>query len=178
MASEPSSSATPAPSLLDRYGQPIKSLVSDIIRQGKFRLDCAVRRAEPSDDIEAPEIVVDFSGPDAGLLLEGHAELLNALEYVVLRAVRLEESLFPKVSFDCEDYRQLRVEELKLMAQVAADRVLETRAPFPLGHMTPRERRVVHLALRDRPEVRTESEGYGPERKVVIHPALAPPPRR
>jgi spoIIIJ-associated protein len=180
MASEPSPSSAPASSLLDRYGQPIKSLVGDVIRLGKFQLDCAVRRAEPSDDddIEAPEIVVDFSGPDAGLLLEGHAELLNALEYVVLRAVRLEESLFPKVSFDCEDYRRLRVEELKLMAQVAADRVLETRSPFPLGPMRPRERRVVHLALRDRPEVRTESEGYGPERKVVIHPASAPPPRR
>lgn len=177
MASEPSSSAAPA-SLLDRYRQPIEALVRDIIRLGKFRLDCTVRQADPSADIEAPEIVVDFSGPDAGLLLEGHAELLNALEYVVLRAVRLEEKLFPKVSFDCEDWRRLRVEELRLMAQVAADRVLETRAPFPLGHMTARERRVVHLALRDRPEVRTESEGFGPERKVVIHPASAPPPRR
>lgn len=177
MASEASPSAAPAP-LLDRYRRAIESLARDIIRLGRFRLDCSVRRAEPSDDIEAPEIVVDFSGPDAGLLLEGHAELLNALEYVVLRAVRLEESLFPKVSFDCEDWRRLRVEELKLMAQVAADRVLETRTPFPLGHMTPRERRVIHLALRDRPEVRTESEGYGPERKVVIHPASAPPAHR
>ena len=177
MTSDASSSAAPA-LLLDCYRQPIESLARDIIRLARFELDCIVRRREPSDDIEAPEIVVDFSGPDAGLLLEGHAELLNALEYVVLRAVRLEETFFPKVSFDCEDWRRLRVDELKLMAQVAADRVLETRTPFPLGHMTARERRVIHLALRDRPEVRTESEGYGPERKVVIHPASAPSPRR
>ena len=176
MASDLSSAAAPA-SLFDRYRQPIESLTRQIIALGKFQLDCAVRRIEPSDDIEAPEILVDFSGSDAGLLLEGHAELLNALEHVVLRAVRIEEGLFPKISFDCEDYRRMRVEELKLMAQVAAERVVEMQTPFPLGPMTARERRVVHLALRGRPELRTESEGYGPERKVVIHPA-SPPARR
>ena len=173
MASDPSPAAAPA-SLFDRYRQPVESLTRQIIGLGKLQLDCTVRRAEASDDIEAPEIVVEFSGSDAGLLLEGHAELLNALEHVVLRAVRIEERLFPKISFDCEDYRRLRLEELKLMAQVAAERVVEMRTPFPLGPMTARERRVVHLALRDRPEVRTESEGYGTERKVVIHPAALP----
>lgn len=176
MASE--SSAAAPESLFDRYGQAVELLARQIIRMGKFQLDCSVRRAEPSDDIEAPEIVVDLSGPDAGLLLEAHAELLNALEHVVLRAVRVEERLFSRFSFDCEDCRRTRVEELKLMAQVAADRVVEMKTPFPLGPMTPRERRVIHLALSDRPEVRTESEGYGHERKVVIHPAPAPPSGR
>ena len=174
----PSESSAAAPeSLFDRYGQAVESLARQIIRLGKFQLDCSVRPTATPDDIEAPEIVVDFSGPDAALLLEGHAELLNALEHVVLRALRLEERLFPRFSFDCEDWRRTRVEELKLMAQVAADRVVEMQTPFPLGPMTARERRVIHLALRDRPEVRTESEGYGHERKVVIHPASAAPRR-
>jgi spoIIIJ-associated protein len=63
------------------------------------------------------------------------------------------------------------MEELRLMAQVAAERVIDTGDPFTLNPMNPRERRIVHLALRDRPEVRTQSEGMGPERKVVIFPA-------
>lgn len=172
----PPSSAGPA---LDRYRAPVESLLRDIIRHGRFRLDFTLHRPGASEeDIEAPEIVVEFSGPDSDLLLEAHAELLNAIEYVVLRAVRLEEGLFPKISFDCQDWRRSRVEELKLMAQVAADRVQETGSPFPLDPMNSRERRIVHLALHGRPEVVTESDGQGPERRVVIRPASSPARRR
>jgi len=174
MATESSSGAAPAS--LDRYRVRIEDLTRRIVKLGGFGLDVNIRHLQPADE-HSPEIVVDLSGPDAGLLLEAHGELLNAVEYVVLRAVRLEESLFPKISFDCEDYRRMRVEELKLMAQVAADRVRDTGMPFALGAMNPRERRIIHLALNNRPEVRTESEGQGPERKVVIHPAARPPRR-
>jgi spoIIIJ-associated protein len=164
-----------AGSALDRYRAPIESMLHNIISHGRFRLDFTLHAPENSDDaIDAPEIVVDLSGPDCDLLLEAHAELLNALEYVVLRAVRLEEGLFPKISFDCQDWRRLRVEELKLMAQVAADRVKETGSAFPLSPMNSRERRIVHLALRGRPEVVTESDGQGSERRVVIRPASSP----
>lgn len=171
MASEPSSGAAPAP--LERQQAAIEDFARRIVKLGGFQLEVKIRNLQPADE-HSPEMVVEFSGPDAGLLLEAHGELLNALEYLVLRAVRLEESLFPKVSFDCEDYRRMRVEELKLMAQVAADRVRDTGMPFPLGPMNARERRIIHLALNSRPEVRTESEGQGPERKVVIHPASKP----
>ncbi|HEY6291181.1 MAG TPA: R3H domain-containing nucleic acid-binding protein [Terriglobia bacterium] len=180
MTSDPSTDpSTPAAAStsLERYRPLIESLLRDIIRHGNFRLSFTFRRPEPSEeDVETPEMVVDFSGPDADLLLEAHAELLNAFEYVVLRAVRLEEGLFPKISFDCQDWHRLRVEELKLMAQVAADRVRDTGSAFPLGPMNARERRIIHLALRDCVEVRTESQGQGPERRVVIMPA-SPPPR-
>jgi spoIIIJ-associated protein len=161
---------------LERYHAAIEDLARKIVTLGGFRLDVKLRHLQPADE-HSPEVVVDFSGPDAGLLLEAHGELLNAVEYVVLRAVRLEESLFPKITFDCEDYRRMRVEELKLMAQVAADRVRDTGMPFALGAMNARERRIIHLALNNRPEVRTESDGQGPERKVVIHPASKNPRR-
>jgi len=92
----------------------------------------------------------------------------------VLKAVRLDEDHFGKIAFDCEDWRRLRLEELRLMAQVAAERVIETGDAFPLGPMSPRERRIIHLALRDQPRVRTLSEGTGADRKVVIMPASAP----
>jgi spoIIIJ-associated protein len=164
---------------LDRYRAPIESLLREIIRHGRFRLEFTLHPPEISgEDLNAPEIIVDLSGPDADLLLEARAELLNAIEYVVLRAVRLEEGLFPKISFDCQDWRRLRVEELKLMAEVAADRVQETGSPFSLSPMNSRERRIVHLALHGRPEVVTESDGQGPERRVVIHPASSPAHRR
>jgi len=159
----------PTPSSLDRCRSQIETLLGDIIRLGRFQLSFTFRRPEASGEAEAPEWVVDFSGPDADLLVEAHGELLSALEYVVLRAVRIEEG--HQISFDCNGLRRLRLEELKLMAHVAADRVRETGSPFALAPMSARERRIVHLALHGRPEVRTESDGHGPDRKVVILPA-------
>ncbi len=153
----------------------IESLVRQVIQHGGFDLTFTVRKGPPVEgELEAPEFVVDFSGADADLLLEKNGLLLNALEYVVFRAVRLEEELFGKITFDSNDWRRLRAQELQLTAQVAAERVLETGDPFTLSPMSPRERRIIHLALKNQPRVRTVSEGFGPERKVVILPASPP----
>jgi spoIIIJ-associated protein len=174
MGSAPSPART-----LESYLSPIESLLRQVIRYGDFELRFVIRRGPfGPTDLEAPEVVVEFAGPDGDLLLEKHAALLDALEYVVLKAVRLDEDLFGKITFDCQDFRRLRAEELRLTAQVAADRVVETGDPFPLNPMTPRERRIIHLALRDRPQVHTRSEGVGLARKVVILPASPPACRR
>lgn len=163
----------PAPTRpISSFFPAIESLLSNLIRNGRFQLEFAIQPGQAApDDVEAPEYVIEFSGPDSDLLLEKHAELLNALEHVVLKAARLDEGLLGKVTFDCRDWRRLRAEELKLMAQVAADRAVETGDPFTLNPMSARERRIVHLALRDRTEVRTESAGAGSDRHVVIYPA-------
>jgi predicted RNA-binding protein Jag len=161
----------PAPSPrrpLESYVAAVEDLVGQIIRHGGFALSIAVRKEESAEAPGSPTHVVDFSGADRDLLLERNAALLDALETVVLKAVRLDEDHFGRITFDCAGWRQTRVEELKLMARVAAERVVETGDPFPLNPMTARERRIVHLALKDLPQVRTQSEGYGPERKVVI----------
>ncbi len=157
---------------LESYLAPIESLLKQILGRGRFELAFVIRKAESGEErLETPEFVVEFSGHDAELLLEKNAALLNALEYVVLKAVRLEEEQFGKITFDCREWRRLRAEELRLTAQVAAERVIETGSPFTLNPMSPRERRIIHLALQDQPAVRTVSQGAGPERKVVILPA-------
>ncbi len=163
---------------VEEYLPRIESLLRQVIQHGGFELALAIRKNEAREEgLEAPEYVMDFSGPDADLLLERNAALLDALEYVVLKAVRLEEELFGKITFDCQDWRRLRAQELQLTAQVAAERVVETGDPFTLSPMSPRERRIIHLALKNQPRVRTVSEGFGPERKVVILPASSPPER-
>ncbi len=150
----------------------VEDLLRRIVQHSRFDLSFAVKKAPPAADAtDSPAYIVDFSGPDQDLLLEKNAALLDALESVVLKAIRLEEDLFGKITFDCRGWRQLRVEELKLMARVAAERVIETGDPFTLNPMSARERRIVHLALKDQPKVSTQSEGYGTERKVVIVPA-------
>ena len=74
---------------------------------------------------------MDFSGPDADLLLEMHATLLHALEHVMLKAIRLEDDHLHRIAFDCKDWRLTRISELQLMAQVAAERVIDTGSPSP-----------------------------------------------
>jgi len=157
---------------MEAHLQRMESFLREFIKHSPFELTFSVQKAAAqADDPEAPEYVVDFSGADAGLLLEKNATLLHAIEYVVLKAIRLDEDHFRRIAFDSQDWRRTRMEELRLMAQVAAERVIDTGDPFTLNPMSPRERRIVHLALKDRPQVRTQSEGMGPERQVVIYPA-------
>lgn len=160
---------------LENHLSAIQSLVEQIIRRGGFQLSCTIRKGQPAEpSVEGPDCVVELSGPDAELLLQKGGALLDALEYLVLKAVRLEEEFFARITFDCQDWRWLRAQELRLAARMAAERVAETGDPFAMNPMPARERRIVHLALRDLPGVRTLSEGVGPQRKVVIHPASAP----
>ena len=137
----------------------LESLLGSILRHGNFDLEFRVIRQSnleaAHESVEGSGYVVEFSGADRDLLLEKNGELLNALEQVVLRSLRFDDERVGRISFDCDDWRRVRVEELKLMAYVAAERVLETNAPFRLQPMTPWERRVVHLALRDQPAVTT-----------------------
>ncbi len=121
-------------------------------------------------DAGGAEVFADLSGRDKDLLLERGAELLHAIEHLALRALRLEPPWQDKILLDSGGYRALRLEELRMTARVAAERVQTSRQPFKLNAMNARERRIVHLALQEFPGVRTESVGVGEQRQVVIHP--------
>src|SRR5713226_1019574 len=123
------------------------------------------------------EVLADLDGRDKEILLERGAELLKAFEHLALRALRLEPSFHEKVHIDSGGYRALRFEELRMTARVAAERVQTSRQPFRLNPMSSRERRIVHMALKDMSGVRTESIGMGEDRQVVIHPADSKPAR-
>jgi spoIIIJ-associated protein len=150
----------------------LESVVRAIIASSPFKLNFSIQKATPhAGDPDTPEYIVDFSGPDADLLLEMNATLLHAFEHVLLKAIRLDDDHLRRIAFDCKEWRRTRIGELQLMAQVAAERAIDTGQPFTLNPMNARERRIIHLALKDRPQVQTQSEGMGPERKVVIFPA-------
>ena len=89
-----------------------------------------------------------------------------------------------RISFDAMGFRQARTDELVMSAKVAAEKVRKTGMPYAFSPMNSRERRVVHLSLRDVAELRTESEGEGPARHLVVYPkdyqgkAPAAPPGR
>jgi spoIIIJ-associated protein len=126
------------------------------------------------DDFETPDVVVRFTGRDVDHLLANRAELLLALEHLAMEMLRMPSEDHSRLSFDANDYRLLRVEELRMSATAAAERVKRTGVPFRFSPMNSRERRVIHLALRNESEVRSESAGSGGQRQVIVYPAGMP----
>ena len=119
----------------------------------------------------AADLAIDFDGPDSALLLDHQAELLVAFEYIAHRWLRLDPRQHDLVRFDCGEFRATRLEELKLSARVAAQRVRETGQQFRFNPMSARERRILHLELTGATGVRTSSDGAGERRHVIIYPA-------
>jgi spoIIIJ-associated protein len=150
----------------------LRRCIDTLLRKGRFELSYEIRTTGPAAaELENPEIIVLFQGRDQDLLLERNAELLKALEHVALRWLWLDPQFYGRIRFDAGGYRAIRIEELKLSARVAADRVRETHLPFRFNAMAARERRILHLVLKEEPGVRTSSEGAGEERQVVVFPA-------
>jgi spoIIIJ-associated protein len=149
----------------------LRNFLERVLRAARFDLTVKVRTAEPgSGDDGGPEIFADLDGRDKEILLARGAEVLAALEHLVFRALNLEPAYHEKIQVDCAGHRALRFEELRMTARVAAERVMASRQPFQLNPMSSRERRIVHLALKDMAGVRTESAGTGDARHIVIHP--------
>jgi len=160
---------------LDREAtaEALLTFLQNIVRTAKLELSVKVRTAEPSSGTEEgeAEVFADLDGKDKEILIARGGEVLKALEHLAFRVLGLDPAYHEKIHLDCGGFRALRFEELRMTARVAAERVLSSKQPFQLNAMSSRERRIVHLALKDMPGVRTESAGTGEERHIVIHPA-------
>ena len=151
----------------------IDALLKELLPNGGFRLKYRITVNPPvteNRDWEHPDIQVDFAGPDSGLLLDRGGEVLRSFEHIAHQMLRLASEEHEKVSFDCRNFKAMRLEELRLAAEVAAEKVIKTGVPYTFAPMSARERRIVHLALRDKPELKTESTGEGLRRSVVVYP--------
>ena len=151
----------------------INTFLQAVVTQGGLRLKYRIVVDPPlpeNRDWEMPEILVDFAGPDASLLLDRGGELLRALELLALEMLRLPSGEHEKVCFDCRNHRSQRIQELRAAANVAAEKVRKTGTPYTFSPMSSRERRIVHLALREETDLRTESEGEGMRRCLVVYP--------
>jgi spoIIIJ-associated protein len=164
---------------LDRQAaaEALRHFLENMVRASGLELKVNVQVVAAEGLANGAEVLADLDGRDKEILLERGAEVLKAFEHLAFRALRLEPIYHEKIHIDCGGYRAMRFEELRLTARVAAERVQTSRQPFRLNPMSSRERRIVHLALKDMAGVRTESVGVGEDRQVVIHPADNKPSR-
>ena len=125
------------------------------------------------DAYDAGETIqVDISTKETGLLIGHKGETIDSIQYLLNVTVYKNRPFLKRISVDTEGYRQRRVEALQGMAHRTARRAQRERRPLDLPPMAAAERRVVHLYLKENPNVSTSSEGGEEDRRVVITPNL------
>lgn len=126
----------------------------------------------PRVQIEEDDEQITFSmyGDEVGILIGRRGDTLNALQFLLSLAVNRRLNSHKRIILDCENYRQRRAETLQALAHRMADKARETGRRVSLDPMNAAERRIVHLALENEPQVKAESYGEDPHRKIVIYP--------
>lgn len=135
----------------------------------KYRIVAGAGAADP-DGLEDRLIYVDISGPDAELLVERDGEMLRALEHIAAKILQLEPEEHDRISFDALGFKADRAADLRAIAERGIAYVRDKERPFSFDPMSSRERRLLHLILKQHNDLRTESSGEGPRRFVVLYP--------
>lgn len=115
-------------------------------------------------------VALDITGEDLGILIGRRGQTLTCLQYLVRLMVGHRTKLWLPIVIDVEGYKRRRQEALQALALRIAEQVKTRKVPFALEPMPPFDRRIIHLALADNPDVTTQSNGEGEARKVVIIP--------
>lgn len=122
------------------------------------------------DREERRNVHVDIRGNDLSILIGRRSETLNAFQYIASLIIGKEVEDWVQLVIDVEGYRERREKQLIQMAKHMADQVAKSGRRQTLEPMPSGERRIIHIALRDHPDVMTESTGEDPHRKVTIIP--------
>lgn len=147
-----------------------KATVQALLEHMDVRAEIQARMGEPDEPGLAAPVLIDINGGDLSFLIGRHAETLNALQLVTRLIVGKEVGQPAHIVIDISGYRQRREEGLRQLAQRMAQQAISTGRRQTLEPMTPAERRIIHMELRESQEVTTESTGEEPRRKVVIIP--------
>ena len=119
---------------------------------------------------ETSPVILNVVGDDLGILIGRRGDTLRDLQFVTRLIVSRKIGSWPNVVVDVENYKAKRAVGLQTLAQRLADQVRTTGRSAVMEPMPAHERRIIHLALRDDPDVYTESAGEDEDRKVQILP--------
>ena len=126
--------------------------------------------ADLVDPGEKPPLVLDITGNDLGILIGRRSETLQALQYMVRLMISKRMGSWQGVVIDVESYRARRRRSLHQMANRMAERAITNHERVVMEAMSAYERRIIHVTLRDHPDVITKSIGRDNNRKVTIIP--------
>ena len=136
----------------------------------KMDMDAEVTLAPDDGEGSADEIRLEIEGPDAGRVIGKRGMVLEAIQYLTTRIAHKPGEPRKHIAVDAEGYRARHEDQLAEMARKLARRVAKEGKIITFDPMSARDRRVVHMAIKDMTGVRTESNGEGPDRRVQIIP--------
>lgn len=125
---------------------------------------------DEEDAADGPAIILNIVGADLGILIGRRGETLNDLQFITRLITSKRIGRRTNLIVDVEGYKTRREQTLRRLATRMAAQVVSTRKPISLEPMPANERRIIHIALRNHPQVRTESVGQGDSRKVTLIP--------
>lgn len=137
-----------------------RTVLTKLLNEMGLSLDIQLRSSDP--------VILNVVGPGVGDLIGRRGTTLRALQFVLNLMVNKQLERRVRLVVDADGYRQRREHLLQGMAERLAQRVSVTGQQMALEPMPPNERRIVHMALADNPDITTESEGTGDDRRVVV----------
>lgn len=140
-----------------------QTVLEELLRTMNVNATVSVRESENP-------IMLAITGHNLGVLIGRRGDNLAALQFMVNLILSKNRRQWPRVVLDVENYRARREESLRTLADRIAYRVNRNGRPFTLEAMPASDRRIIHLALRDRGDIETYSIGEGPARRVVVAP--------
>src|SRR5919204_3931359 len=147
----------------DSPAERVRTVVSRVV--GALGLRASVDIEENNEEIRAT-----VNGDDLGLLIGRHGATIDALQHLAMRAAFHSSADHKAVVVDAAGYRERREAALRRAADRAVEDALSFGRAVELEPMSPQERRIVHVYLRDRTDVQTHSEGDEPDRRLVVTP--------
>src|SRR5205814_8692264 len=118
---------------------------------------------------ETPEGTrINLDGEDGGVLVRRGGEGLQALQHIVATTFRKQLGDDNRIVIDCNGYRKEKDAELRQMAKFIAEKARSSGVPQEMGPLNPYERRIVHLAIAEDPNVTSESIGDALMKTVII----------
>jgi spoIIIJ-associated protein len=115
-------------------------------------------------------VLVDIKTPESSLIIGRNGQTLEAIEHILNLILNKDKDTRVKLVLDTEEYRRRQEERLQTLAKKAADQVRNTGKIFRFDPMPARDRRIIHVVLKNEPDVETFSEGEGMFRKVGVKP--------
>lgn len=146
-----------------------QKLLSDLLEHLRLEAKVLVRHGKVEEG-EEPPLMLDVVGKDLGILIGRRGDTLASLQFLTRLMVNRHTQHWVNLVVDVEGYKARRERTLRDLALRMAERAVFTGRVVALEAMPARERRIVHLALRDHPDVTTQSIGEGEGRKVTIIP--------
>ena len=135
-------------------------------------VDSITTDAQISVEEDPERIFFKVNGGNAGILIGKRGQTLDAIQSIVEKVINRRRKNRTRVLVDIEGYLETRKENLEKLALRLAEKAKRIGKPISLGQMNAYDRRIVHIALQDNPDVLTRSRGEGPLRKLVIFPKI------